>query len=68
MRNWLHAHLTPRGSRAFVFEPAPAGMSAALASADAEPDAELVGQVQRRNDGSPASSDASWLPPLWLSW
>ncbi len=68
MRNWLHAHLPPRSSRALAFEPAHAGMSATPVSAGAEPDAELLGQVPRRNDVSPANGDASWLPPLWLSW
>ena len=63
MRNWLHAHLTLHGSRAFAFDPAAAAMIAETDRAEAEPDTELVGQAQRRNDvGAAAAGDASWLP------
>jgi hypothetical protein len=69
MRNWLHAQLTLRSPRALVFDPAHAVMSAEPVRAEAESAAELVGEVQRRNDaGAAAAGEASWLPPLWLSW
>ena len=69
VRIWLQSHRNLRELRAPRSTVA-AAATGAMSQRVAETDAELTGQVVRRStpSGEPVTGDATWLPPLWLSW
>ena len=68
--NWLHARHAGRDARAPHANAAVARTSALLRIDAPEADADLVGQAGSRGDPAApeVANDASWAPPLRLSW
>lgn len=69
MLTWLQSHRSLRGARAPRADAA-LGVTAPMPDQITEMDAELAGQVVRGSILTVAAegNDATWLPPLWLSW